>query len=280
MCPIQVCRAASFNSFTEISELHNLCHFNDIGISASDAPACKAMEDAALVPLNPPSGNTPQPPQHERRKYPGRRSGDGRRRPMLQRQQTSLNDQCHSIDEPSFDHQPELRGSLNNGSVHEPIVRPGRRTSSNYGPSYITSTDTTCTTRQRKSKCSSCNCCFPKCRKRRRRDQDDLTEDDIQELEGLKDPPRKRCLRAFFNFLYILLAIIAIVVTYSMIQDLVTAMQNPVRSIHYKRVENYEAPGKDVCAINPSYPSRMECIPRHVHICISCMLSNRSRTLF
>ena len=58
------------------------------------------------------------------------------------------------------------------------------------------------------------------------------------------DPFRKRCLRAFLNFVYVMLAFIAVIVTYSMIQDLITAMNNPVRSIHYKKLKDYEAPGK------------------------------------
>ena len=77
------------------------------------------------------------------------------------------------------------------------------------------------------------------CKQRQASDLDD--DDDIYIQD---DPFRKRCLRAFLNFIYVLLAIIAVVVTYSMIQDLITAMNNPVRSIHYLKVKNYDAPGK------------------------------------
>lgn len=75
----------------------------------------------------------------------------------------------------------------------------------------------------------------------KRKEIDSDSDDDIY-IED--DPFRKRCLRAFLNFIYVLLALIAAVVTYSMIQDLITAMNNPVRSIHYLKVKDYDAPGK------------------------------------
>ena len=58
------------------------------------------------------------------------------------------------------------------------------------------------------------------------------------------DPFRKKCSRACLTFVYVLLAIIAVVVTYSMIADLVKSMNNPVRSIHYHKVKEYDPPGE------------------------------------
>ena len=65
---------------------------------------------------------------------------------------------------------------------------------------------------------------------------------DVVEVE--EEPFRKRCSRACFTFIYILLATVAVVVTYSMIQDLINSMNNPVRSIHYRKVTDYDAPGE------------------------------------
>ena len=78
------------------------------------------------------------------------------------------------------------------------------------------------------------------CSCKEKSDESDVDDDIFME----DDPFRKRCLRAFLNFVYVLLAFIAVIVTYSMIQDLITAMNNPVRSIHYKKLKDYEAPGK------------------------------------
>ena len=44
--------------------------------------------------------------------------------------------------------------------------------------------------------------------------------------------------------LYVLLAVIAFVVTYSLIANLVEAMRHPVRSINYKKVDVHSAPGE------------------------------------
>ncbi len=56
------------------------------------------------------------------------------------------------------------------------------------------------------------------------------------------------CKHIFFQVmlpaLYLLLALVAVVVTYSMITDLIHAMNHPVRSIRYKKVKEHEAPGK------------------------------------
>ncbi|XP_074645017.1 proton-activated chloride channel-like [Tubulanus polymorphus] len=54
---------------------------------------------------------------------------------------------------------------------------------------------------------------------------------------------RRQFIGTCFTFIYIILAIIAVVFTYSLIYDLVKAMNHPVRSIHYRQVKEYEAPG-------------------------------------
>ena len=84
--------------------------------------------------------------------------------------------------------------------------------------------------------------CFPCCKKKPK--EDDLGPLPDEDLYVEDDPLRKRCLRAFFNSVYVLLVLIAAVVTYSMIQDLITSMKNPVHSVHYNKVEDYNAPGK------------------------------------
>jgi hypothetical protein len=55
---------------------------------------------------------------------------------------------------------------------------------------------------------------------------------------------RQQCIQTFFTFIYILLAGVAVVFTYALIYDLVNSMNNPVRSIHYSAVQQYDAPGK------------------------------------
>ncbi len=70
------------------------------------------------------------------------------------------------------------------------------------------------------------------------------------EVKVEKEPLKKRLLRPLFTSVYILLALVAVVVTYSMVQDLINSMQNPVRSIHYHKVKNYTAPGKLVSLLN------------------------------
>lgn len=80
------------------------------------------------------------------------------------------------------------------------------------------------------------------CLKRRRKTPSEADPDDIYFEQ---DPFRKRCTRVCLNLVYILLALFAAVFTYSLIADLVKSMNNPVRSIHYHRVEDeYEAPGE------------------------------------
>ena len=69
-------------------------------------------------------------------------------------------------------------------------------------------------------------------------------EDDFGDIEFEDEPFRKRCSRACFTFIYIILATVAIVFTYSMVQDLINSMKNPVRSIHYNKVTDYDAPGR------------------------------------
>ena len=73
--------------------------------------------------------------------------------------------------------------------------------------------------------------------------KDKSDEEDDLDIPYEDEPFRKRCSRACFTFVYILLATVAVVVTYSMIQDLINSMNNPVRSVHYKKVTDYEAPG-------------------------------------
>ena len=108
---------------------------------------------------------------------------------------------------------------------------------------------------EQEKSCASCACMskkdtvgstlskfFPCCPNRRKETPDsELTEEDLY-LE--QDPFRKRCLRAFFNSVYVLLVLIAAVVTYSMVQDLITSMRNPVHSVHFDKVEEYDAPGR------------------------------------
>ena len=91
--------------------------------------------------------------------------------------------------------------------------------------------------------CSDGCCCCPKLL-RKRQVKNNEGYDLEKELYPEDDPFRKRCLRVSFNFVYVLLVLVAAVVTYSMIQDLITSMRNPVRSILHKKVEHYDAPGK------------------------------------
>ncbi|XP_064632728.1 proton-activated chloride channel-like isoform X2 [Lineus longissimus] len=67
---------------------------------------------------------------------------------------------------------------------------------------------------------------------------------------------RQQCIRTFFTFIYILLAVVAVVFTYALIYDLVNSMNNPVRSIHYSAVERYDAPG---IAIFPGGAKLLSC---------------------
>ena len=53
----------------------------------------------------------------------------------------------------------------------------------------------------------------------------------------------KQCYYVGYASMYLLLALIATVVTYSMIANLVTAMNHPVRSVIFKQVEEHDAPG-------------------------------------
>ncbi|ELU13614.1 hypothetical protein CAPTEDRAFT_34671, partial [Capitella teleta] len=55
---------------------------------------------------------------------------------------------------------------------------------------------------------------------------------------------RKRCLRTLFNSVYVILVLIAAVVTYSMVSDLIHSMNNPVHSVHFDKVVEYDAPGE------------------------------------
>ena len=57
------------------------------------------------------------------------------------------------------------------------------------------------------------------------------------------EPLRKRILRPCLTLIYFLLVAIAVVVTYSMVTELVYSLNNPVRSIHYVRNDFYDAPG-------------------------------------
>ena len=98
---------------------------------------------------------------------------------------------------------------------------------------------------------SKCCCCTNWFRKRNVKSPEEF--DLEKELYPEDDPFRKRCLRAFLTVAYILLALVAAVVTYSMVQDLITSMRNPVRSIHYKKVEHYDAPGKVIIVLLHSY---------------------------
>ena len=69
---------------------------------------------------------------------------------------------------------------------------------------------------------------------------------DTVDLETLyeKEPLRKRAQRACFTFIYIILATVAVLATYSMVNDLVVSVRNPVRSVHYKVTDEYRAPGQ------------------------------------
>ena len=69
---------------------------------------------------------------------------------------------------------------------------------------------------------------------------------DTVDLDTLyeEEPFRKRAQRACFTFVYIILAAVAVLATYSMVNDLVVSVRNPVRSVHYKVTNEYRAPGK------------------------------------
>ena len=62
--------------------------------------------------------------------------------------------------------------------------------------------------------------------------------------EADDDIYRKMCIGTLFAVVHLLLALLAVFATYSMVKDLITSMKNPVRSVHYRKVENYEAPGE------------------------------------
>ena len=59
-----------------------------------------------------------------------------------------------------------------------------------------------------------------------------------------KPSTKERFYQIAIAMCYLLIAIIAIVVTYSMIANLVHSLQYPVRSIKYNKVKEHEAPGR------------------------------------
>ena len=59
-----------------------------------------------------------------------------------------------------------------------------------------------------------------------------------------KPSTKERFYQIAIAMCYLLIAIIAIVVTYSMIANLVHSLQHPVRSIKYNKVKEQEAPGR------------------------------------
>ena len=88
----------------------------------------------------------------------------------------------------------------------------------------------------RTTKRSSSWLCFGRRRPRERQSQ---------EIKRLKaEARRQQCLNTFFTFIYILLAILAVVFTYSLVLDLLHSMKNPVRSLKYSHVQKYDPPGK------------------------------------
>ena len=241
-------------------------------VAASSPDDVMDEADVALVPgdITMDSPNDAATRQHRDNGATQGRMADRRRR-RFKRQSTSFRDDASDPDTKVTEISSDPPGSSNNGVFH-PASRPGghdyrsinvkdtrcHSQDSEYSyrqpsprthhrhrrPRYLSEADSSSHSDSRSSR--RWHACFPKCRKRRRKADGDaeLTEDDLREIRALKEPRRKQCMRACFNFLYVLLAIIAIVVTYSMIQDLVTAMKNPVRSIHYKRMQTYNAPGK------------------------------------
>ena len=82
-----------------------------------------------------------------------------------------------------------------------------------------------------------CKCCENKKETKQLRRTNSAIEDDPY-------PLKRQLMRGCFTFLCTMLAMIAVVVSYSMIVNLVESMNNPVRSIHYKQVKEYDAPGK------------------------------------
>ena len=86
-------------------------------------------------------------------------------------------------------------------------------------------------------------------KKKRKPDTENAQDVCAEELYLEEDPFRKRCLRAFLNGIYVLMVVIAAVVTYSMVQDLINSMDNPVRSIHFNKVEEYDAPGMPIALL-------------------------------
>ena len=98
------------------------------------------------------------------------------------------------------------------------------------------------------SKCSQC-CRCKRTQKCEVNEEYELTQtqqndSDIYTEFSHEEPLRKRILRACLTLIYFLLASIAVIVTYSMVSELIHAMNNPVRSIHYKKSGTYDAPGE------------------------------------
>ena len=74
------------------------------------------------------------------------------------------------------------------------------------------------------------------------------TADDVianaDDAEVLREEPlSKRLFRACFTLVYVGLVAVAVIVTYSMVRELVHSLKHPVRSINFKKNDFYEAPG-------------------------------------
>jgi len=87
-----------------------------------------------------------------------------------------------------------------------------------------------------------CRCCRSKDSDGLERTKSDVTYAGYAEADD--DIYRKMCIGTLFAVIHLLLALLAVFATYSMIKDLITSMKNPVRSVHYRKVENYEAQGE------------------------------------
>ena len=149
---------------------------------------------------------------------------------------------CALLKKPRRLSSPKNRGTVvSNGVMSESIATPNRNTPRTYQH-----------TNHRKSKYALLfKCCMAKSRKKDRHERSVSTNSEVfarQEsviyADDIPDEPlRKRIIRACFTLLYFLLATVAVVVTYSMVSELVHSMNNPVRSIHYQKNDIYEAPG-------------------------------------
>ena len=102
-----------------------------------------------------------------------------------------------------------------------------------------------------KTWCCCCKTRSPAHHRSNNKNSNDKNADDViakdEDLDALREEPlRKRLLRACLTLVYVMLVAVAVVVTYSMVRELVHSLRHPVRSINFKRNDYYEAPGQYV----------------------------------